>query len=140
MASNSGELEGNEDGTLGDTAGGDLGDQGKGNGDSSVVETVRRAAKHDSVRAADLEKVTDFVEEKEMMTQNISDAMKAVNDRMSGEANEKRLKEMELSRVKINKEDIDLIVEEMEISRTAAERSLREHKGNVLDALVALTN
>jgi len=107
---------------------------------SNGDQTVRRAAKHDSVRAADLEKVTDFVEEKEMMTQNIGDAMKAVNDRMSGEANEKRLKEIELSRVKINKEDIDLIVEEMEISRTAAERSLREHKGNVLDALLSLTN
>jgi len=74
------------------------------------------------------------------VSQNISDAMKVVNDRMSGEMNEKRLKEIELSRIKINKEDIDLVVEEMEISRTAAERSLREHKGSVLDALLALTN
>ena len=29
---------------------------------------------------------------------------------------------------------------EMEISRAAAERSLREHMGNVVEALVALTN
>jgi len=108
--------------------------------DQNKDQNVRKAAKHDSVRAADLEKVTDFVEEKEMASQNISDAMKAVNDRMSGEMNEKRLKEMELSRIKINKEDIDLVVEEMEISRTAAERALREHKGSVLDALLALTN
>jgi len=103
-------------------------------------QNVRKAAKHDSVRAADLEKVTDYVEEKEMVSQNISDAMKLVSDRMTGEANEKKLKEMELSRIKINKEDIDLIVQEMEISRPAAERALREHKGSVFDALVALTN
>jgi len=35
--------------------------------------SVRPAAKHDSVRTADLEKVTDYVEEEEMMSQNISD-------------------------------------------------------------------
>lgn len=29
---------------------------------------------------------------------------------------------------------------EMEISRAVAERSLREHMGNVVEALVALTN
>lgn len=29
---------------------------------------------------------------------------------------------------------------EMEISRAAAERSLREHMGNVVEALIALTN
>lgn len=31
-------------------------------------------------------------------------------------------------------------VEEMEIPRAAAERSLREHKGDVVEALVSLTN
>jgi NACalpha-BTF3-like transcription factor len=108
------------------------GDQGEGQG--SKVKGVSR------VMAADLEKVTDFVEEKEMTSQNISDAMKAVNDRMTGEASEKRLKELELSRIKINKEDIDLVVDQMEISRSAAERALREHKGSVFDALVALIN
>lgn len=33
-----------------------------------------------------------------------------------------------------------LQMSEMEISRAAAERSLREHMGNVVDALIALTN
>jgi len=36
--------------------------------------------------------------------------MKVVSDRQMLEATEKQLKETELSRVKINKEDIDLIV------------------------------
>ena len=40
----------------------------------------------------------------------VMQAMKVVSDRQTREAAEKQLKETELSRVKINKEDIDLIV------------------------------
>lgn len=36
--------------------------------------------------------------------------MKLVNDQQTKEATEKQLKETELSMVKINKEDVDLIV------------------------------
>ena len=36
-------------------------------------QTVKKAAKHDSVRATDLEKVTDYVEEAEISSNNISD-------------------------------------------------------------------
>lgn len=35
---------------------------------------------------------------------------------------------------------VTLQMSEMEISRAVAERSLREHMGNVVEALVALTN
>ena len=41
-------------------------------------------------------------------------AMKVVNDRMQQEANAKLQKEKELSRVKISKEDVDLIVSSIE--------------------------
>jgi len=41
---------------------------------------------------------------------SVVQAMKVVSDRQKLEATEKQLKETELSRVKINKEDIDLIV------------------------------
>jgi len=40
----------------------------------------------------------------------VMQAMKVVSDRQMLEATEKQMKETELSRVKINKEDIDLIV------------------------------
>lgn len=49
-------------------------------------------------------------------------------------------REKELAKVTIKKEDLELIMTEMEISRAAAERSLREHMGNVVEALIALTN
>jgi NACalpha-BTF3-like transcription factor len=44
----------------------------------------------------------------------IMQAMKVVSDRQTLEATAKKLKETELSRVKINKEDIDLIVSRMQ--------------------------
>ena len=44
----------------------------------------------------------------------------------------------ELARVKISKDDVDLIMNEMMVSRTVAETKLREHRGNVVDALMEL--
>uniref|UniRef100_A0A9J8B921 Nascent polypeptide-associated complex subunit alpha-like UBA domain-containing protein n=2 Tax=Cyprinus carpio TaxID=7962 RepID=A0A9J8B921_CYPCA len=49
-------------------------------------------------------------------------------------------REKELAKVTIKREDVELIMGEMEISRAVAERSLREHMGNVVEALIALTN
>lgn len=98
-----------------------------------------KTKKHDS-GARDLEKVTDYVEEKEISAQSIGDAMKAMSDRKTKERAKKQERERELAKVKINKEDVDLIVSEMEITRQIAERKLREHNGDVVEALVALTN
>jgi NACalpha-BTF3-like transcription factor len=42
--------------------------------------------------------------------------------------------------VVVNKEDVDLIVNEMEIPRERADRTLREHGGDVVKALCALVN
>lgn len=101
--------------------------------------TEIKTKKHDS-GARDLEKVTDYVEEKEISAQSIGDAMKAMSDRKTKERAKKQERERELAKVKINKEDVDLIVAEMEITRQIAERTLREHNGDVVEALVALTN
>ena len=49
-------------------------------------------------------------------------------------------KEKELAQVKVKKEDADLMVEQMEIARHIAERKLREHKGDIVLALIELTN
>ncbi|ESO94179.1 hypothetical protein LOTGIDRAFT_118654 [Lottia gigantea] len=98
-----------------------------------------KSKKHDS-GTADLEKVTDYVEEADISSQSIGDAMKAVSDQQKLEAAERQVKEKELTKVKINKDDVDLIVNEMEIPRTVAEKTLRKHKGNLVEALVALTD
>ena len=56
------------------------------------------------------------------------------------EAAKRIAREKELAKVSIKKEDVDLIAHEMEISKTKAERTLREHAGSVVEALAALTN
>ncbi|XP_065219060.1 huntingtin-interacting protein K [Planococcus citri] len=91
--------------------------------------------------ARDLEKVTDYAEEKEVISaEQFQGAMSIIDDRRNKEAAEKRAKENELLKVSIKKEDVDLIVKEMEITRSVAERTLRVHNGNVVNALIALTN
>uniref|UniRef100_A0A803WDF0 Huntingtin interacting protein K n=1 Tax=Ficedula albicollis TaxID=59894 RepID=A0A803WDF0_FICAL len=67
-------------------------------------------------------------------------AMSVIGDRRSREQKAKQEREKELAKVTIKKEDLELIMTEMEISRAAAERSLREHMGNVVEALITLTN
>ena len=42
--------------------------------------------------------------------------------------------------VPVNKEDIELIVTELEVSKDRADRCLREHDGDVVAALTALVN
>ncbi|XP_045183842.1 huntingtin-interacting protein K-like [Mercenaria mercenaria] len=107
--------------------------------DEESSNKAKKSAKYDS-GAADLEKVTDYVEEAEISPQNIGEAIRVANDENNAKNVAKKEKEKELSKVKISKEDVDLIVHEMEIPRTMAERKLREHKGNIVEALVALTN
>ncbi|CAH0546021.1 unnamed protein product [Brassicogethes aeneus] len=99
----------------------------------------KKIAKYDS-GAADLERVTDYAEETEITTQDMANAISAIGDRRNKEALEKQAREKELMKVSIKKEDVDLIVQEMEISRTLAERTLREYHGNVVNALIELTN
>ncbi|CAD5322284.1 unnamed protein product [Arabidopsis thaliana] len=48
--------------------------------------------------------------------------------------NAKRLREKELASVKINPADVEFIVNELEIEKNVAERTLREHKGDAVAA------
>ncbi|XP_064471671.1 huntingtin-interacting protein K-like [Ornithodoros turicata] len=99
----------------------------------------KKVAKHDS-GAADLEKVTDYAEDKEIRTQDIMGAMSVIGERHSKETAEKAARQKELAKVTIRKEDVELIMHEMEIPRHIAELKLREHQGNVVEALIELTN
>ncbi|ENN73160.1 huntingtin-interacting protein K [Dendroctonus ponderosae] len=107
--------------------------------DNSEKSQQKKQAKYDS-GAADLEKVTDYAEEKEISTQNFAVAISAIGDRWNQAALEEQAREKELLKVSIRKEDVDLIVREMEIPRSTAERTLRENHGNVVNALISLTN
>lgn len=96
-------------------------------------------AKHDS-GAADLEKVTDYVEESEVNTENMAEAVNLIGTRRSQEDAAKERRKLELDKVTIRKEDVELIMKEMEIPESQAELTLRENNGDIVKALIALTN
>ncbi|XP_039440982.1 huntingtin-interacting protein K [Culex pipiens pallens] len=99
----------------------------------------KKASKHNS-GAADLEKVTDYAEEKEITSKEITNAVNIFEEKLNKENEAKLAKERELQKVHVKKEDIELIIKEMEISRSKAEETLRVHRGDVVAALEALTD
>ena len=66
--------------------------------------------------------------------------MNLIGERKSKENAEREARKKELDKVVIRKEDVELIMNEMEIPRNQAELSLRENKGDVVKALTALTD
>ena len=99
------------------------------------------AKQHDS-GAADLEKVTDYAEDKEIVSTDIGfeEAIVAIRKKQEQMKADKLARERELAKVPIKKEDVELIMTEMEIPEDRAVRTLREHGGNVVLALTALVN
>lgn len=100
--------------------------------------------KHDS-GAADLAKVTNygFFDEEgqnDSSSNEISGAMSIIDSTRSKEDAERVARQKELAKVKIRKEDVDLIMNEMEISRSDAELKLRQAMGNIVQALVTIIN
>ncbi|XP_055324040.1 huntingtin-interacting protein K [Sitodiplosis mosellana] len=110
-----------------------------GTDEAQDKKSQKKVAKHDG-GVADLERVTDYAEEKELSSADISNAINIFGDKRNKEAAEKLAKEQELQKIHVKKEDIDIIVNELLISRQQAEKVLREHRGDVVNALIALTN
>eukprot|EP00322_Chrysochromulina_rotalis_P030626 CAMPEP_0115859374 /NCGR_PEP_ID=MMETSP0287-20121206/16583_1 /TAXON_ID=412157 /ORGANISM="Chrysochromulina rotalis, Strain UIO044" /LENGTH=135 /DNA_ID=CAMNT_0003313673 /DNA_START=12 /DNA_END=419 /DNA_ORIENTATION=+ len=87
---------------------------------------------------ADISKVTDFVEQKELDSAKASKAIASITQEMEVDREAERARERELAAVAIEQGDVDLIATEMELDKTVAERKLREHKGDVLATLNTL--
>ncbi|KAL5967206.1 Huntingtin-interacting protein K [Taenia solium] len=98
-------------------------------GDSASEEKSKKPATHAERNAADLEKMTDDFEETEV-TAGMTDALKKVT--------EEKQSATPAPRIKIRSEDVDLIVQEFEISSIAAEKKLKECHGDIREALCAL--
>ncbi|CAM9813972.1 unnamed protein product [Heterosigma akashiwo] len=80
---------------------------------------------------ANLEKVTDYVEEKEMDTENSQNMLQAISGIDENEDEESE----QLFKGKLKKEDIDLIIEEFECTKEKAILALRKNGGEVTEAL-----
>ncbi|KAH8268600.1 huntingtin-interacting protein K [Drosophila bipectinata] len=88
--------------------------------------------------AADLERVTDYAEEKEISAANISSAVEQFGNQRNKENELRVAKEKELQKVQVKKEDIELIMNELLVSKAQAEKVLREQSGDVVAALEAI--
>ncbi|EDW58350.1 huntingtin-interacting protein K [Drosophila novamexicana] len=97
----------------------------------------KKQTRHDG-GAADLERVTDYAEEKEISAANISSAVEQFGNQRSKENEMRVAKEKELQKVQVKKEDIELIMNELLVSKAQAEKVLREQSGDVVAALEAI--
>lgn len=98
--------------------------------DDEEDNAVRQAKpkQHDAGRS-DLEGIRDFRDEE--VDVGAIDTSMLISNHNNAEAQIK---------IKLNKEDIDMIASEMMVSATVAEKCLRDHKGDVKSALVYLVN
>ncbi|KAL7729179.1 hypothetical protein ACLKA6_009643 [Drosophila palustris] len=97
----------------------------------------KKQTRHDG-GAADLERVTDYAEEKEISAANISSAVEQFGNQRSKENKLRVAREKELQKVQVKKEDIELIMNELLVSKAHAEKVLREQSGDVVAALEAI--
>ena len=104
-------------------------------GDDEEVEDEATGNKRDG---ADVSKVTDFVEQKELDSARAKKAMASIMQAQKVATEAELAHERELAAVTISQPDVDLIAQEMELDKPAAERALREAKGDVTAALNTL--
>ncbi|CAM8986031.1 unnamed protein product [Rhodiola kirilowii] len=82
-----------------------------------------------------LDKLTDHVEDRQLDSSRVYQAMASIAASGEADRNAMRLREKELAAVKINASDVDIIANELELDKKIAERTLREHKGDAVAAI-----
>ncbi|CAA0829408.1 DNA-binding enhancer protein-related [Striga hermonthica] len=85
-----------------------------------------------------LDKLTDRVEDRQLDSTRVQEAMASIAASKEADIQAARLREKELASVKINAADIDVIANELELDKKVAERTLREHKGDAVAAIRSL--
>ncbi|XP_010527714.1 PREDICTED: huntingtin-interacting protein K-like [Tarenaya hassleriana] len=81
-----------------------------------------------------LDKLTDRVEDRQLDSSRVQSAMASIAASKEADLNAKRMREKELASVKINAADVEIIMNELELEKSVAERTLREHKGDAVAA------
>ncbi|KAJ7550848.1 hypothetical protein O6H91_07G121400 [Diphasiastrum complanatum] len=82
-----------------------------------------------------LDSLTDHVEDRQLDSSRVQQAIASIAASSEADRNTQRLKDKELAAVKINQADVDVIANELELDKKVAERMLREHKGNAVAAI-----
>ncbi|CAF1303246.1 unnamed protein product [Rotaria magnacalcarata] len=96
--------------------------------------------KEDAKVEKELDRVTDRVDEEDLGSEKIGNALTAINDKRHLDESKRKAEQAVLANVKIRKEDVELIIQELELPRSKAEKILRQHRGDVVATLKALVN
>eukprot|EP00741_Cyanophora_paradoxa_P015139 tig00020848_g14610.t1 len=100
--------------------------------DDEEQETPEQRSKSEAQGSRDMERVTDFTEEKELDVAKVRKAMSSIT---AAEDLEAQARERELAAVVVKKDDIEFMERELEITKQEAEQAIREHKGDVTAAV-----
>uniref|UniRef100_M4B5V4 Nascent polypeptide-associated complex subunit alpha-like UBA domain-containing protein n=1 Tax=Hyaloperonospora arabidopsidis (strain Emoy2) TaxID=559515 RepID=M4B5V4_HYAAE len=105
---------------------------------SDDEEPQTQKVKSDKDENNAMAKLTDLVEEKQMDENKMKLAFQALCKQEEANKEAERLLEKKLAAVKVGKDDVALVAQEMEISMQQADRKLREADGDVVKCLHAL--
>eukprot|EP00250_Pteridium_aquilinum_P004601 c14810_g1_i1 orf=211-549(+) len=105
-----------------------------------VIEAGNRPADSKDLQQQSkaLDSLTDHVEDRQLDSNRVQQAMAFIAADAAADRNAQRLREKELAAVKINAADVDVIANELELDKKVAERTLREHKGDAVAAIRSL--
>ncbi|KAF1777592.1 hypothetical protein GQ600_6537 [Phytophthora cactorum] len=109
-------------------------------GSDGEEETLQEQVKSKKDESNAMEKLTDLVEEKQMDENKMKAAFQALRKQEEADKEAERLLEKKLAAVKVNKDDVALVAQEMEISTQQADRKLREADGDVVKCLSTLVS
>ncbi|KAG2839555.1 hypothetical protein PC118_g4051 [Phytophthora cactorum] len=109
-------------------------------GSDGEEETPQEQVKSKKDESNAMEKLTDLVEEKQMDENKMKAAFQALRKQEEADKEAERLLEKKLAAVKVNKDDVALVAQEMEISTQQADRKLREADGDVVKCLSTLVS
>ncbi|KAL0921888.1 hypothetical protein M5K25_005833 [Dendrobium thyrsiflorum] len=102
-------------------------------GDEGLVKVLDSKDLQQQSKA--LDKLTDRVEDRQLDSTRVQEAMAALASSKEADWNTMRRREKELAAVKINPADVDIIANELELDKKVAETTLREHKGDAVAAI-----
>ncbi|KAI6692925.1 uncharacterized protein LOC115692021 [Syzygium oleosum] len=108
----------------------------EGGDDAAIERTIDSKDLQQQNKA--LDKLTDRVEDRQLDSTRVQEAMASIAASAEADRNAMRMREKELASVKINAGDVDIIANELELDRKVAERTLREHKGDAVAAIRSL--
>ncbi|KAG5559820.1 uncharacterized protein LOC131315919 [Rhododendron vialii] len=108
--------------------------EGGGGGEEGMIES-REDSKDLQQQSKALDKLTDHVEDRQLDSTRVQEAMASISAAKEADLNAMRMREKELAAVKINAAEVDIIAIELELDKKVAERTLREHKGDAVAAI-----